>query len=509
MQAAYEVLSDPQERAWYDSHETAILRGDDGSDPTDNHNQPPGYYERNIGITSADDLTRLLRRFNGSVDFTDAPSGFYGFLRDTFAQLALEEEAAARQERLDPPDYPSFGHAADDYYDVVRTFYASWAGFSTRKTFAWRDRYRASDAEDRRMRRLIDKENRRAREEGVREFNDAVRALVAFVRKRDPRYTPNTQSEAERQQALKDAAAAQAARSRAANARRAAGEAVPVWAQSRAPEDNEGVVSDEESDEEQIECVACKKTFKSERQFEAHERSKKHIKAVQALRRKMQKEGIGLGLDGDGEEDEADGTSGFATPLSSAPNHAGEHMSDNEAAPESAMAEDFEAVPKTTTPSPPLAASLDNLTISPTTDTQPNPSANPPHITPPPTSPSTSTPEKDLDSASDSDSDFDSHPTTSSTPPAPSSHPPTQPQTQTKSQPTKQLPGKAAQKRQRKAAAAAAAAAQGSSGQHECAACGAGFASKTRLFQHIKDFGHAQAVSGGGGKAGGRGGRRR
>ena len=28
VQAAYEVLSDPQERAWYDSHESSILRGD-------------------------------------------------------------------------------------------------------------------------------------------------------------------------------------------------------------------------------------------------------------------------------------------------------------------------------------------------------------------------------------------------------------------------------------------------------------------------------------------------
>jgi DnaJ family protein A protein 5 len=43
--------------------------------------------------------------------------------------------------------------------------------------------------------------------------------------------------------------------------------------------------------------VACNKRFKSEKQFESHERSKKHIKAVQDLRRQMKKETTNLDLD--------------------------------------------------------------------------------------------------------------------------------------------------------------------------------------------------------------------
>jgi len=48
---------------------------------------------------------------------------------------------------------------------------------------------------------------------------------------------------------------------------------------------------------EEIECVVCAKTFKSEKQYEAHERSKKHIKAVQQLQREMRKENAKLKLD--------------------------------------------------------------------------------------------------------------------------------------------------------------------------------------------------------------------
>ncbi|KUJ10594.1 DnaJ-domain-containing protein [Mollisia scopiformis] len=279
--AAYEVLSDPQERAWYDSHRESILRGDDGTNEES--------YEHNIRVTSASDIVRLIGKFNSSVSFTDGPNGFYGSLRDRFANLAKEEDAACDWEGLEPVDYPDFGSAEDDYDDVVKPFYRVWINFSTKKTFSWRDAYRASDAPDRATRRLVEKENKRLREEGIREFNDAVRSLVTFVRKRDPRYIPNSQTEADRQKILRDAALAQAAKSRAANQAKIEKHVVPDWAQTREPEAEETSES-EESEVEHIECVVCGKTFKSERQYETHEKSKKHIKAVQQLQREMRKE---------------------------------------------------------------------------------------------------------------------------------------------------------------------------------------------------------------------------
>ncbi|KAJ9296965.1 transcriptional regulator family: C2H2 zinc finger [Paecilomyces variotii] len=283
VQVAYEVLSDPQERAWYDSHRDAILRGENATESDSQY-----YYDTRM--TTADDVLALFSKFSPRMEFSDAPSGFYGGLREIFERIAREEEMACRWENLEPVDYPSFGNRDDDFDTVVRPFYAAWAGFATKKTFAWKDVYRYSEAPDRRVRRLMEKENRRLRDEGIREFNDAVRSLVSFAKKRDPRYKANAVNEAQRQQMLRESAAAQAARSRAANEARLKDHIVPDWAMTEEQEQEEDDSDQSLSEEEQYECVVCRKSFKSEKQFQAHERSKKHIKAVKQLRWEMRNE---------------------------------------------------------------------------------------------------------------------------------------------------------------------------------------------------------------------------
>lgn len=277
IQCAYEVLSDPQERAWYDSHRDAIF----ADEKTSSGEQTYG----GIHMTTASDILALIFKFSPRMEFSDSPNGFFGGLRETFDQIAREEKLACRWNKLDPVEYPSFGRQNDDFEQVVRPFYTVWSNFSTKKSFAWKDIHRYSEAPDRRIRRLMEKENRRLREEAIREYNDAVRSLVAFVKKRDPRYRSNPKSEAERQRMLREAAAAQAARSRAANQAKMRDHVTPEWARSEEPE--EELSSSSESDLEQFECVVCRKIFKSEKQFEAHERSKKHIKAVKQLRWEM------------------------------------------------------------------------------------------------------------------------------------------------------------------------------------------------------------------------------
>lgn len=293
VQTAYEVLSDPQERAWYDSHRDAILRGDD-----DAAEASPEF--NNVRVTTTEEIMTLIGRFNSNVPFNDSPTGFFGVLDATFGKLAAEE---AEWSGFDPVDYPPFGNANDDHESTARPFYAAWSNFSTNKSFSWKDKWRLTDAPDRAVRRLMEKENKKLREDAIRDFNDAVRSLVAFVKKRDPRYVTNTQSEADRQKILRDLAAAQAARSRAANQEKlnATEPFVAEWAQSRGDEvaHDEFATSseDDESEIECFECVVCNKVFKSEKQFEAHEKSKKHIKAVQQLRRQMRKEGRDLDLE--------------------------------------------------------------------------------------------------------------------------------------------------------------------------------------------------------------------
>ncbi|KAH7029361.1 uncharacterized protein B0I36DRAFT_244924 [Microdochium trichocladiopsis] len=300
VQSAYEVLSDPQERAWYDSHRDAILRGDDPHDAS----AAPEFH--NVRVMTADEIYALIGRFNKAVPMDDSPHSFFTILAETFDRLAMAEMAAAEMEsdidnHSQPPEYPPFG-CSDDDDQFAKRFYGGWQNFATRLSFSWKDKWRLSDAPDRRVRRLMEKENKKFREDAARDFNDAVRSLVIFVRKRDPRYVPNTQSEAERQKILRDSAAAQAARSRAANQAKMNDEdAIPEWARAAGGGEDDAHLgefseSEEESEVEVLECVVCDKVFKSEKQFEAHEKSKKHIKAVQQLQRQMRRENKDLNL---------------------------------------------------------------------------------------------------------------------------------------------------------------------------------------------------------------------
>ncbi|KAL1303100.1 hypothetical protein AAFC00_006541 [Neodothiora populina] len=486
VQTAYEILSDPQERAWYDSHEAAILRGGEAAQDAGEQ------FEYNTKVTSADDLVRVMSRFNKNVEFSDAPSGFYGYLREIFEQLAKEEEIAAEWEKVDIPEYPPFGHADDEYNDVVKQFYQVWIGFSTRKTFAWKDKFRLSEAPDRQYRRAMEKENKKLREEGQREFNDAVRALVAFVRKRDPRYTPNTQTEAERQKILRDAAAAQAARARAANAAQMQQE-VPAWAVPVEKDEHEGEITESESEEEHYECVACRKTFKSEKQWDAHEKSKKHQKAVFALQKKMRKDNAKLNLN-------STSVSGADTPLSD---------EDDELLEE-------ETVPILVDSDAEAAEQIHHMTVRDTaTNTKSRAKrTKTPKVKNDNASEASKSPVSH-DSSDEEDTDNDEYASPEdvkallasrldNTPiPKPGS---------TKNddisdvedipQQTKPKLGAAAKKRAKKAAAAASAL-EPSDSKFGCAMCDATFPSRSKMHQHIKDLGHAAPktlASAGGGK---------
>ncbi|KAK4611635.1 DnaJ subfamily C member 21 [Fulvia fulva] len=474
IQAAHEVLSDPQERAWYDSHESAILRGDDAT--TD----APTYED--VRVTTADDIARLVSKFNRNVEFSDAPSGFYGFVRETFEQLAKEEDIASSWEDVEVREYPTFGHKDDEYGDVVKQFYAAWSGFSTVKSFSWRDKYRLSDAPDRWIRRRMEQENLKLRKDGKQEFNEAVRSLVQFIKKRDPRFVPNTQSEAERQKALRDAAAAQAARARAANAAKLAEQAVPEWTKARDPEELEES-SEEEVEELHFECVACNKVFKSERQWEAHEKSKKHQKAVKELQKRMRKQNAHLNLDESGTD------SGAVTPdledeeqevLDDLAAEVEDHEDYADGASEKAEDDIDDAAFATDAEKHEVDVPKDDADQGPREDHEP----------------STTVPEmeaNEVEEASNSENeDYASMSTIqarmrSAALDTPASTVASTAASEDNSGPAKPKMGKAALKRAKKAAAADAQAAAG----HKCQVCNEEFPSRTKLFQHVEEEGHA------------------
>ncbi|KAK9476964.1 DnaJ domain-containing protein [Lipomyces japonicus] len=354
VQAAYEILSDPDERAWYDSHRDQILRDEVRGGGSKNSSSV------NAEGTSAADILRYFDPGLFSI-YDDSEIGFFTIAGQVFVQLSSEETFDDQVDR--DATLPRFGTSGSSWQDQVRFFYAAWTGFSSRKTFVWADLYRMSDAPDRRVRRAMEKENKKARDAARKEYNDAVRALVLFLRKRDPRGPSvrrttannasaatgndgNAEEESVRARREEDVARAkaQAARARAAHREKFDDYQEQEWLrpveqndgfwdeeyggrrrtdrkdESKQPtadddgddetfpgsdennnnvhDENDDADDDYDSDEVVVyECVACNKTFKSENQLDAHEKSKKHIKTVKEMIRRMRKENKKLGLD--------------------------------------------------------------------------------------------------------------------------------------------------------------------------------------------------------------------
>jgi len=65
--------------------------------------------------------------------------------------------------------------AEKDRQTWTRDFYAVWSDFTTEKRFEWVGKWDLERGDDRGMRRLMEKENKRVREEYRKEYNDTIR----------------------------------------------------------------------------------------------------------------------------------------------------------------------------------------------------------------------------------------------------------------------------------------------------------------------------------------------
>jgi DnaJ family protein A protein 5 len=132
--------------------------------------------------------------------------------------------------------------------------------------------------------------------------------LVAFIRKRDPRYKAYQDALKAKKEAQMAENKAKALRERQELQAKAAAYKAQEWA--RAGEESDSLSESEDDSaypNEEFYCVACNKYFKSERQFHNHEQSKKHLKVVQDLREQMLAEENDLDLQAiplNAEEDE-------------------------------------------------------------------------------------------------------------------------------------------------------------------------------------------------------------
>lgn len=331
VRSAYEVLSDPQERSWYDAHKSQILRDDEDLVGAD---------EPAEMIIPSISLQELLRYFNPSLyaQVDNSLSGMYSVAERLFERIAAEEVTHGKYQQLpkfakymdDSPNanavdssfllYPRLGNSHTDYALGIRNFYSTWNNFLSVKSFNWVDEYRYSAAPDRRTRRLMEKENKKARDAAKKEYNETVRKFVNFIKKRDPRVKKGADElENARKKMQRENLQRQATELKIQKMAEMSNQTVQDWQEMdlQELEELEKMLRDElDYDSEQTtdsefdefkdnlngdyyECFACDKTFKSKNQFETHENSKKHRDMVEILREEMRQEGVELGIDKD------------------------------------------------------------------------------------------------------------------------------------------------------------------------------------------------------------------
>ncbi|CAH2296510.1 dnaJ homolog subfamily C member 21 [Pelobates cultripes] len=302
IQAAYDVISDPQERAWYDNHRDALLKG--GVD---------GEYQ--------DDSLDLVLYFTVTCysGYGDDDKGFYAVYRHVFESIVKEEMESKMGE--DVEEFPTFGDSQSDYDTIVHAFYAYWQSFCTMKNFAWKEEYDTRQASNRWEKRAMEKENKKTREKARKERNELVRQLVAFIRKRDKRVQAHRKLVEEqnaekakkvealrRQQKLQQAKLAEQYKEQSwmamsdlekelqqmeAQYDKQFGDQLDDADGVDTEEQEEGKTSDGDEEDDYFDdlyCPACDKVCQTEKAMRNHEKSKKHREMVALLRQQLEEE---------------------------------------------------------------------------------------------------------------------------------------------------------------------------------------------------------------------------
>lgn len=232
---------------------------------------------------------------------------------------------------MDSPDdfegIPKFGSSTSDYETVVGPFYAFWQSYCTKKTYSWLCIHNINEIRDRRILREIEKETKKIAQKARKERNEEVRALVAFVRKRDKRvleYKKYLEEKAAQNrvkqqqhrlnQLKKNQQAAEEMRKNQQHTFNTSDHEEQLRQLEQAygsdseytddsdleeigeEENNDddivenGDTSEEESYIDDLYCVACNKAFKNASSYENHESSKKHRDNLERLKKRMQVE---------------------------------------------------------------------------------------------------------------------------------------------------------------------------------------------------------------------------
>eukprot|EP01118_Nematostelium_gracile_P000083 TRINITY_DN10072_c0_g1_i1.p1 TRINITY_DN10072_c0_g1~~TRINITY_DN10072_c0_g1_i1.p1 ORF type:complete len:507 (+),score=169.07 TRINITY_DN10072_c0_g1_i1:53-1573(+) len=290
IQTAYTTLMDPNERAWYDSHREAILRGRDGT-AEDGGEEQAGMNLWPYFSTSC---------FSG---FGDDEEGFYSVYRDVFEQLDAEEEEVEDEDEYHD-QAPSFGNSKTPYSEVKK-FYTFWSDFVSKRSFSYCDVYKTTEAPNRKVKRLMEKDNKKARDKARKARNDQVRHLVDFIKNRDKRV-----AEAKLQEKIKEEERLKLELQRKEELKeknrllRVQAEAErKAWEDQLSDSEFDYIEEEEQQELQDLYCAVCKKSFRSQKQWQNHERSKSHKDKLTLLREELMYDGEEL-PESEGEEDE-------------------------------------------------------------------------------------------------------------------------------------------------------------------------------------------------------------
>ncbi|KAL7416817.1 hypothetical protein BDY24DRAFT_412304 [Mrakia frigida] len=350
LQEAYEILSDPQERAFYDRHRHDKTRNSSSAESKVSTAEFEEVLRGARAVPKPDGrgmgVTELMRFFEkrvwekGGVQ-GDRAGGFFKVYAALFQYLAAEEAVHAGASFR---EYPTFGTSTTPWSvpsreeTQARNFYNIWSGFTTEKSFDWVDPWESERGEDRRVRRLMEKDNKAARSDARKEYNETVRALVAYIKKRDPRvplapkppplfspFSSSTSSSSSRHPSRKPTPTPPSTTPKCTPTPPSEVDFTPQDWQTPTPSSLQHLaLSDDDDEPESVwECVVCGKTGRSEGRWRDHERSRGHLAGVERLKREMRREdrdfGLG-GLRGEGEsseeeeeETEGEGASSTAT----------------------------------------------------------------------------------------------------------------------------------------------------------------------------------------------------
>jgi DnaJ family protein A protein 5 len=187
IQAAYECLSDPVERKWYDEHRELILSGGLAGNADDGE----------WGSSFLFDVLnyQYVGCYDGYDDAND--DSFYNIYDMVFTEIFEGEKNGYLSEgHIDLHQMNnhhlsevSFGNSTTDW-NTLSVFYSSWESFTSCLSYAWEDDYLLDElqsAPNRRIRRYMEEENKKKRKNAKKMRVEEITSLVRFVKRRDPR----------------------------------------------------------------------------------------------------------------------------------------------------------------------------------------------------------------------------------------------------------------------------------------------------------------------------------